>query len=96
MPGIEWTDTNRSPDLDAIDRLLYGRPDWHDEALCKGKTASFFTDAEDGIELAKAVCFECPVRLRCLEAGLREPFGIWGGLTPRERRRELERRRRAA
>lgn len=30
---------------------------------------------------------ECPVRAECLKVGLREPFGIWGGLGRLERRR---------
>lgn len=35
---------------------------------------------------AKAVCAACPVRADCLEYGLAEPAGIWGGRTARERR----------
>jgi WhiB family redox-sensing transcriptional regulator len=31
-------------------------------------------------ERAKAVCVGCPVRQACLEAGLEERFGIWGGV----------------
>lgn len=37
---------------------------------------------------ARQVCFTCPVRLECLveafETGME--FGVWGGLTERERR----------
>lgn len=36
-------------------------------------------------EGAKAVCRGCPVRTECLEFGLDEPTGIWGGRTLRER-----------
>ena len=38
---------------------------------------------------AKAICRECQVRGDCLEFALRsgEKFGIWGGLSERERRR---------
>ena len=38
---------------------------------------------------AKRVCAACPVRRECLDFALRlrEPFGIWGGLTESERRR---------
>lgn len=35
---------------------------------------------------AKALCAACPVRTECLEYGLDEPTGIWGGRTARERR----------
>ncbi len=36
---------------------------------------------------AKACCVRCPVRTECLEAGLYEEHGIWGGMLPFERRR---------
>ncbi len=35
---------------------------------------------------AKAFCHQCPVRLKCLAAGLREGSGVWGGLSEKERR----------
>lgn len=35
---------------------------------------------------AKAICAACPVRSECLEFGLDEPTGIWGGRSARERR----------
>jgi WhiB family redox-sensing transcriptional regulator len=43
---------------------------------------------------AKAVCFGCPVRTECLADALdnRIEFGIWGGMTERERRALLRRR----
>jgi len=43
---------------------------------------------------AKAVCTACPVRLQCLVYALdqREWFGVWGGMTERERRALLRRR----
>lgn len=45
------------------------------------------------ISAAKEVCSGCPVRLQCREAGVDEPFGIWGGLTEQERNRWGRRRR---
>ena len=39
-----------------------------------------------------AVCRSCPVTTACLEANLREKFGIFGGTTERQRR-ELRRQR---
>jgi len=43
---------------------------------------------------ARAVCLQCPVRLECLADALdnRMDFGVWGGMTERERR-ALRRRR---
>ena len=37
---------------------------------------------------AKSICKVCPVNVECLEYALtiREPYGIWGGLTETERR----------
>lgn len=38
---------------------------------------------------ARRICAGCPVRQECLDYALRnhEHFGMWGGLTERERRR---------
>ncbi len=43
---------------------------------------------------ARAVCTGCPVRLECLADALdnRMDFGVWGGMTERERRALLRRR----
>jgi hypothetical protein len=41
---------------------------------------------------AKAICAPCAVREACVEAGLGEQHGIWGGLTARQRR-DLRRQR---
>ncbi len=43
---------------------------------------------------AKAVCMGCPVRTECLGDALdhRVEFGVWGGMTERERRALLRRR----
>lgn len=46
-------------------------------------------------QIAKTLCGTCPVRVQCLETALidNEPFGVWGGLTPDERK-ILKRRKR--
>jgi WhiB family redox-sensing transcriptional regulator len=43
---------------------------------------------------AKQVCAKCEVREACLERAIenREPYGIWGGMTERERHEEIKRR----
>jgi WhiB family redox-sensing transcriptional regulator len=70
---------------------------WQLRASCRGPESTLFfpptsperKEDRDARELrAKAICRECPVRLECLEYALsiREPHGIWGGLTESERR----------
>ena len=41
----------------------------------------WFAETPTDVELAKALCQDCPVRLECLAAALerREPWGVWGG-----------------
>ena len=46
----------------------------------------FFPDNWERVPLAKLVCAKCRVKKQCLEAGMNEPYGIWGGKTERERR----------
>jgi WhiB family redox-sensing transcriptional regulator len=43
---------------------------------------------------AKLLCMSCPVRTECLADALdnRVEFGVWGGMTERERRALLRRR----
>ena len=49
----------------------------------------FFPERGESTREAKAVCRGCVVREACLEYALAngEKFGIWGGLSERERRR---------
>lgn len=67
---------------------LLARPEWHRRAACRGMgPALFFGDRGENVQPAKDVCASCPVTEECLAAGLREKFGIWGGLSKRQRRR---------
>lgn len=54
------------------------------------------TTVRPGVEAARVICAGCEVRTQCLEAALAadEQHGIWGGLTPEERRAEVRRRNR--
>jgi WhiB family transcriptional regulator, redox-sensing transcriptional regulator len=49
----------------------------------------FFPERGASTKEAKSVCHGCEVRPECLEYALRhgEKFGIWGGMSERERRR---------
>jgi len=65
-------------------------PSWMAEAACRGcDPALFYSERGSWTEVAdaKRICRECPVKAECLEYGLREPVGIWGGKTVKERRR---------
>lgn len=65
------------------------RPDWFERAECRGVDPDlFFPKAGESYQQAQRVCRECPVRAQCLEYALDncERFGVWGGLTERERR----------
>lgn len=63
---------------------------WQERANCLGVDPDlFFPERGASTREAKAVCRGCEVRLECLEYALGhgEKFGIWGGLSERERRR---------
>jgi WhiB family redox-sensing transcriptional regulator len=63
---------------------------WQARALCaQTDPESFFPEKGGSTREAKRVCTTCEVRDQCLEYALihDERFGIWGGLSERERRR---------
>jgi WhiB family redox-sensing transcriptional regulator len=63
---------------------------WQLQANCLGVDPDlFFPERGASTKEAKAVCRGCQVREQCLEYALAngEKFGIWGGLSERERRR---------
>ncbi len=63
---------------------------WQERALCaQTDPEAFFPEKGGSTREAKRVCMSCEVRAECLEYALAkdERFGIWGGLSERERRR---------
>src|ERR1700745_3338739 len=63
---------------------------WQDYANCLGVDPDlFFPERGASTREAKEVCRGCVVREECLEYALSngEKFGIWGGMSERERRR---------
>lgn len=48
---------------------------------------------DQGLARLKSYCHDCPVKFECRMHGLsnREPYGIWGGTTPKERSHKLSR-----
>jgi len=69
--------------------------EWQALAVCRGMDSSVFfhpTEERDEarherIESAKQICHSCPAMTACREHALRvrEPYGIWGGLSEDER-----------
>jgi len=41
----------------------------------------FFAESPADVEMAKALCRECPIRIACFAGAVerREPWGVWGG-----------------
>jgi len=65
-------------------------PEWQEQALCaQTDPEAFFPEKGGSTREAKRICTGCEVRVECLEYALAhdERFGIWGGLSERERRR---------
>lgn len=64
--------------------------DWQERALCaQTDPEAFFPEKGGSTREAKRICQGCEVRSECLEYALAhdERFGIWGGLSERERRK---------
>ena len=79
--------------LEAAD-LLGDAPEWQERALCsQTDPEAFFPEKGGSTREAKRICSRCEVKGECLEFALGhdERFGIWGGLSERERRK-LKRR----
>lgn len=69
--------------------------DWQLIGLCRGEDPNIFFHPEgergpariNRDSAAKAICGACPVKVQCAQHALsvREPYGVWGGLTEDER-----------
>ncbi len=63
---------------------------WQADSLCaQTDPEAFFPEKGGSTRDAKKICTSCEVRANCLEYALEndERFGIWGGLSERERRK---------
>lgn len=77
-------------DESEAEQLLDGPLSWQEYALCaQTDPEAFFPEKGGSTREAKAVCDMCDVREQCLQYALDndERFGIWGGMSERERRR---------
>ncbi len=69
---------------------------WMARGLCAERPPEIFFPSDGvGVEVARRICADCPVREVCLEHALRNRIdhGVWGGCSERERRRIIKRRR---
>lgn len=63
---------------------------WASDAKClQAEPETFFPEKGGSTREAKRICAACSVRAECLEYALEndERFGVWGGLSERERRK---------
>jgi WhiB family redox-sensing transcriptional regulator len=71
---------------------------WVEKAACRGKPIEiFFVERGQSTREAKEICASCAVKTECLEDALSnkydtDMFGIFGGLSPRERRKVRQKR----
>jgi WhiB family transcriptional regulator, redox-sensing transcriptional regulator len=89
----DLTDENADGSVDLALVETEGLPPelaWQERALCaQTDPEAFFPEKGGSTREAKRVCMSCEVRAECLDYALAkdERFGIWGGLSERERRR---------
>lgn len=86
-------------------RVLAQRPSWFDDAACRGMAESLGGAERDRLffptpgqaSAGKSICADCPVATECAEYALDQSFayGIWGGMSERQRRSIRSQRRRA-
>ena len=70
--------------------------EWMADGNCREESPSVFFPSDGvGVEFARKICADCPVKEPCLEYALANGIdhGVWGGASERERRRIARRRR---
>jgi WhiB family redox-sensing transcriptional regulator len=71
-----------------------GTAEWAVQAACRNSDPDALFVQGAAQNRAKVICRACPVRIACLADALdnKVEFGVWGGMTERERRALLRRR----
>jgi WhiB family transcriptional regulator, redox-sensing transcriptional regulator len=100
-PGVQGAVMSTPAGTPALLRVVMTREEaagleWQDRALCaETDPDAFFPEKGEPTTAARRVCMACEVRAECLDYALRtgQQFGVWGGLSPQERR---DMRRKAA
>ena len=94
-PAVKATSLSTKPGaevpLGSVELML---ADWASKAACRSTDPDALFVQGAAQNRAKTVCLGCPVRTECLADALdnRIEFGVWGGMTERERRSLLRRR----
>ena len=96
QPPRQYTHTFHvvAPEPEPADDTQVDSHAWRVLALCaQTDPEAFFPEKGGSTREAKRVCLSCEVRVKCLDWALanNERFGIWGGLSERERRRVMDR-----
>ena len=92
MTGLDWGALAACKNAEDPDRFFppeEEEPDWRDLASCtEVDPEAFFPEKGGSTRAAKKMCAGCAVRAFCLEFALEndERFGVWGGMSERERR----------
>ncbi|MEU6353311.1 WhiB family transcriptional regulator [Streptomyces sp. NPDC047072] len=71
-----------------VDTITPADLSWQTRALCAETGADFFfPEPGSSVREAKKICGMCEMRPACLEYAMRhdERFGVWGGLSEKER-----------
>jgi len=87
QPIDTFTEPKPAPARTAM-ALFIDQP-WVDQALCAQTDPElWFPEKGGATHVAKAICAQCFVAAECLDYALttNERFGVWGGLSERERR----------
>lgn len=81
------------PSMSMTGRSAKWQQDWAPQAACRGVEPDALFVQGAAQQQAKQVCGRCPVIAECLADALdnRIEFGVWGGMTERERRAMLRR-----
>lgn len=85
--------TPATPDAMTADQLLdlldTWRPEWHQQAMCRGRVDVMFPPLSVGrstdYEPALALCRVCPVVEQCRQSSVLEDNGVWGGVVREQR-----------
>ncbi|WP_300011469.1 WhiB family transcriptional regulator [Pseudonocardia sp.] len=90
IAGTEFPVDRIAGPFTVIDGGAGEEPEWQERALCaQTDPEAFFPEKGGSTREAKRICSGCEVRAECLDYALAhdERFGIWGGLSERERRK---------